>query len=101
MQASKEVERQQRSKVGEAKVSFLRGKLPRAYAWIRTADGRAKRVTILFDSGASHCFMSPRVQQALGLKVNQSLGPSVLLTSNEQQVPCEGEVGITGLSTPV
>ena len=93
MQASKEVERQQRSKVGEAKVSFLRGKLPRAYAWIRTADGRAKRVTILFDSGASHCFMSPRVQQALGLKVNQSSGPAVLLTSNEQQVPCEGEVG--------
>ena len=84
----------QSKKVGEAKVteSFLRGRLPRTYAWVRTASGRAQRVTILFDSGASHCFMSPRVSQALTLVPNQAAGPATLLTSNEQEVACEGEV---------
>ena len=77
---------------GEAKVSFLRGRLPRAYAWVRTKDGKSQRVTILFDSGASHCFMSPRIQAALGLQADMSAGPASLLTSNEQSVPCQGEV---------
>ena len=80
---------------GEARVteSFLRGRLPRTYAWVRTPSGRAERVTILFDSGASHCFMHPSIQKALGLTADRSAGPSKLLTSNEQEVPCEGEVG--------
>ena len=84
----------QPKRVGEAKVtsSYLRGRLPRTYAWVRTADGRAQRVTILFDSGASHCFMSPRICQALELIPDRSTGPASLLTSNEQEVACEGEV---------
>ena len=72
--------------------SFLRGRLPRTYAWVRTPSGRAERVTILFDSGASHCFMSPRIRDKLVLTADQSAGPAKLLTSNEQEVPCEGEV---------
>ena len=72
--------------------SFLRGRLPRTYAWVRTPSGRAERVTILFDSGASHCFMSPRIRDKLGLTADQSAGPAKLLTSNEQEVQCEGEV---------
>ena len=46
----------------------------------------------MFDSGASHCFMSPRLLKDLALKVDKSAGPDSLLTSNEQSVPCEGEV---------
>ena len=40
-------------RTGEAKlarISFLRGKLPRAYCWLRTDKGVARRVTILFVS---------------------------------------------------
>ena len=36
--------------------------------------------------------MSPRIQAALGLQADMSAGPASLLTSNEQSVPCQGEV---------
>ena len=36
--------------------------------------------------------MSPRLLKDLALKVDKSAGPASLLTSNEQSVPCEGEV---------
>jgi hypothetical protein len=43
------------------------GVIPRAYGWIRTRQGRSRWVTILFDSGASHNFIHPRVVRELGL----------------------------------
>jgi hypothetical protein len=43
------------------------GVIPRAYGWIHTQSGRARRVTILFESGASDNFIHPRVVRDLGL----------------------------------
>ena len=80
------------NRVGEAKRTFLHGRLPRAAAWLRTSTGRAVRVTILFDSGASHCFMHPRVREELAVKVVTAEGPATLRTANEAEVPCEGVV---------
>jgi hypothetical protein len=80
------------NKVGVAKRTFLHGKLPRAAAWLRTSTGRAVRVTILFDSGASHCFMHPRVREELAVTVLMTSGPAALRTANEAEVPCEGMV---------
>ena len=61
-----------------AKTSFVRAKLPRAYAWIRTATGAARRVTILFDSGASQCFVHPRVFADLEIVPDTTAGPNNL-----------------------
>ena len=44
-----------------AKVSFSRHTLPRSYGWLRTSEGKCRRVKILWDSGASHTFVHPRV----------------------------------------
>ena len=73
-----------------AKTSFLRGKLPRAYAWIRTTTGAARRVTILFDSGASHCFVHPRVLADLEIMPDTAAGPNNLQMADDHVIECQG-----------
>jgi hypothetical protein len=73
-----------------AKTSFLRGKLPRAYAWVRTKTGAARRVTILFDSGASHCFVHPRVLADLEVTPDSAVGPGTLQMADDHVIACKG-----------
>ena len=54
-----------------AKVSYVRHTLPRSYAWIRTATGKARRVVILWDTGATHTIIHPRIVEDLGLDVKR------------------------------
>ena len=75
---------------GEAKRSFLHGRLPRAYAWVRSKSGQARRVTILFDSGASHCFVHPRVLASLGVTPVETQGPASLKVADDRAIPCQG-----------
>jgi len=73
-------------------VAFLRGRLPRTYAWIRTSNGTARRVTILFDTGASHCFINPRILTDLNLVPDISEGPAELQVADDRCIPCKGAV---------
>ena len=74
-------------------MAFLRGRLPRAYAWIRTSTGTARRVTILFDTGASHCFINPRILTDLNLVPDMTEGPAELQVADDRCIPCQGAVG--------
>ena len=71
---------------------FLRGKLPRAYAWIRTTTGAARLlgVTILFDSGASHCFVHPKVLADLEIMPDTAAGPNNLQMADDHVIECQG-----------
>ena len=73
-------------------MAFLRGRLPRTYAWIRTSNGTARRVTILFDTGASHCFINPRILTDLNLVPDISEGPAELQVADDRCIPCKGAV---------
>jgi len=73
-----------------AKTSFLRGKLPRAYAWVRTTTGAARRVTILFDSGASHCFVHPRMLADLEVTPHSAVGPGTWQMADDHVIACKG-----------
>jgi len=75
-----------------AMISFLRGRLPRCYAWLRAPSGAARRVSVLFDSGASHCFIHPRVLEDLGLTVAPNAGPSKLKLTDDHVIKCQGQV---------
>ena len=75
---------------GEAKRSFLHGRLPRAYAWVRSKSGQARRITILFDTGASHCFVHPRILQALDVQAVPTEGPASLKVADDRAIPCHG-----------
>ena len=44
-----------------AKVSRVRYSLPRSYAWVRTAEGTARRVIVLWDTGATHTIINPKI----------------------------------------
>ena len=68
------------------------GVIPRAYGWLRTPQGRARRVTILFDSGASHNFVHPRVVRELGLLPDPSHGPTHLKVADDRVIQCDGAV---------
>jgi len=68
------------------------GVIPRAYGWIRTPQGRARRVTILFDSGASHNFVHPRVVRELDLLPDPSQGPTHLKVADDRVIQCDGVV---------
>ena len=68
------------------------GVIPRAYGWIHTTQGRARRVTILFDSGASHNFVHPRVVRELGLLPDPSQGPTHLKVPDDRVIQCDGAV---------
>ena len=48
----------------------------------------------MFDSGASHTFIHPRLLTALRLVPDLLEGPRCLLTANEQVVPCQGVVSL-------
>ena len=61
-----------------AKVSFSRHTLPRSYGWLRTSAGKSRRVKILWDTGASHTFVHPRVLNDLAITVDRNCGPSNL-----------------------
>ena len=52
----------------------------------------ARRVTILFDSGASHCFIHPRLLKDLNVKVDETQGPAVLRVADDRETPCYGAV---------
>ena len=75
-----------------AMISFLRGRLPRCYAWLLTPSGAARRVSVLFDSGASHCSIHPRVLEELGLTVAPDEGPSKLKLADDHVIKCQGQV---------
>jgi hypothetical protein len=64
----------------------------RAYGWIRTPQSRARRVTILFDSGVSYNFIHPRVVRELGLFPDPNLGPTHLKVADDRVIPCDGTV---------
>ena len=70
-------------RTGTAKVAFLRGRLPRTYAWVRTSNGTARRVTFLFDTGASHCFINPRILTDLNLVPDSAEGPAELQVADD------------------
>ena len=82
-----------------AKVSFSRHTLPRSYGWLRTSEGKSRRVRILWDTGASHTFVHPRVLNDLAVTVDQNRGPSQLLTADEHSVACQGVVRNLQLAT--
>ena len=93
MRAPQELTSAPGGQTGElARMTFLRGRLPRCYAWIRTTAGVARRVTILFDSGASHCFIHPKVIKDLGLTSTKGDGPAKLRLADDHVVPCHGTV---------
>ena len=80
------------TEVSVARVSAMRDGLPRSYGWIRTSQGRAQRVIMLWDTGATHTIISPRIARSLGLQVSSSEGPTVLSMADDHQQECLGKV---------
>ncbi len=73
--------------------------IPRAYGWLRPPKGPAQRVTILFDTGASHSFVHPRVVRAMGLQPNPNEGPTHLRVADDRVIECDGGVSNIQLVT--
>jgi len=65
------------------------GPLPRCYGWIVGPDGKRIRVRVLWDSGATHNFLSAGVAAALGLSIRTG-GPSHLQGVGTTLVACDG-----------
>ena len=57
-----------------AKVLHVRYALPRSYAWVRTAEGKARRVSVLWDTGATHTIINPKIVADLNLVVKKEQG---------------------------
>ena len=73
-----------------AKISQARHTLPRSYAWIRTANGKARRVVILWDTGATHTIINPKVVAELGINVKRGVGPALLSMADDHTQKCSG-----------
>ena len=65
---------------------------PRLSGLIATAQG-TRRVTVLLDTGATHCFICARLAAALGLPTSGQLGPLAVTTAAVVSGP-------QGLGTP-
>jgi len=64
--------------------------IARAYAWVRKTTGAARRVTILFDSGVSHCYVHPRVLADLEIMSDSAVGPGTLRMADDHVIACKG-----------
>ena len=69
---------------------FFARKTAEAHAWSRTTTGAAQRVTILFDSGTSHCFVHPRVLADLEIMPHTAAGLNNLQMADEHVIACQG-----------
>ena len=74
-----------------AQISSERHDLPRSYGWLRSNKGLGRRVIILWDTGASHTVISPRVADAMKLKINKDVSYSLEMADSHKQV-CVGVV---------
>ena len=75
-----------------AKVSHVRHALPRSYACVRTAEGTARRVIVLWDTGATHTIINPKIVAALNLVVKKGQGPALLSMADDHTQKCSGIV---------
>jgi ribonuclease HI len=75
-----------------AKVSHVRYSLPRSYAWVRTAEGTARRVIVLWDTGATHTIINPKIVADLNLVVKKGQGPTLLSMADDHTQKCSGVV---------
>jgi hypothetical protein len=53
----------------------------------RTTTGEANRI----HCGASHCFVNPRIIEALRVPVDGSRGPGSLKVADDRAIVCQGE----------
>ena len=75
-----------------AKISRHRHSLPRSYGWIRTATGAARRVVILWDTGATHTILNTRLTEELRLNIEAGKGPATLSMADDHTQACGGTV---------
>jgi hypothetical protein len=75
-----------------AKVSRVRYSLPRSYAWVRTAEGTARRVIVLWDTGATHTIINPKIVADLNLVVKKGQGPTLLSMTDDHTQKCSSVV---------
>ena len=75
-----------------AKVSRVRYSLPRSYAWVRTAEGTARRVIVLWDTGATHTIINPKIVADLNLVVKKGQGPTLVSMADDHTQKCNGVV---------
>ena len=66
--------------------------IPRSYAWVRTAEGTARRVIVFWDTGATHTIINPKIVAALNLVVNKGQGPALLSMGDDHTQKCSGIV---------
>jgi hypothetical protein len=71
-----------------AKVSHVRYALPRGYAWVRTAEGKARRVVVLWDTGATHTIFNRKIVADLNLVVKKGQGPALLSMADDHTQKC-------------
>ena len=68
----------------------MRHTLPRSYAWIRTASGKARRVVVLWDTGATHTIINPKIAEDLKLNIAKGRGPTLLSMADDHTQKCMG-----------
>jgi hypothetical protein len=76
------------------------GTCPRLRGWL-VHQGRRVRVTFLYDTGASHNFLSPAVAQLIQARVDRQGGPRMLQTAGEERVACRGTTQDTSVQLPL